>query len=243
MVCSRHSLHRRRLLSDQKVTAEMRRWLESQTEENYRSFQHKLMPGVENYLGVRLPKLRRFAAQLAKGNWQAEFSQPDETFEETMLRGLTIGQLDLPKEELLDLVRQFVPCIDNWAVCDSFCASLHQTKLYKSEFFELIKQYSGSEKTFEARFAAVMLLDYYKSEADLAQSFAVYEQICQPGYYAWMARAWGYSVFAATDFEATLQAMEKAQLAPEVWNKALQKMRESRRITPEQKQRAAALKR
>ena len=118
MVCSGHPLHRRRLLPDQKVTAEMRRWLESQKEENYRSFQHKLMPGVENYLGVRLPKLRRRAAQLAKENWQAEFSQPDETFEETMLRGLTIGQLDLPNEKLLDLVRQFVPCIDNWAVCD-----------------------------------------------------------------------------------------------------------------------------
>lgn len=225
------------------MTENIKEWLREQADENYRSFQHKLLPNVENYLGVRLPILKQKAKQLAKENWQLEFAQPDETFEEIMLRGMTIGALKLPIEQTLCLVKEFVPHIDNWAVCDSFCSSLRQVAGYKHEFLCLIQEFVDSPREFEARFAAVMLLCYYKEQQDLPQSLALYAKIQQPDYYAWMGVAWGYSVFAATDFDLTLQAMEQAQLPVQTWNMALQKMRESRRISPEQKQIAAQRKR
>ena len=34
------------------MTGETRAWLAAQADPAYRAFQHKLMPGVENYLGV-----------------------------------------------------------------------------------------------------------------------------------------------------------------------------------------------
>ncbi len=225
------------------MTGETRAWLQSQADPAYQAFQQKLMPGVENYLGVRLPLLRKKAAQLAKEDWQAQLAAPDESFEEVMLRGMLIGALRLPLEETLALVRDFVPRIDNWAVCDSFCASLRSAKKYKEEYFTLIQQCAKSDRPFEARFAAVMLLDYYKGPEDLDRSLDVYRQIRLPDLYTWMGVAWGYSVFAATDFDRTFAAMEQADLPRHTWNKALQKMRESRRITPEQKQRAARLRR
>ena len=225
------------------MTGETRARLAAQADPAYRAFQHKLMPGVENYLGVRLPLLRKAAARLAKEDWRAELAAPDETFEEALLRGMLIGKAKMDLAERLELVRQFVPCIDNWAVCDSFCAGLREARVYKEEYFDLIQQYSGSAREFEARFAAVLLLTHFNRPEELERCFAEYQRIRQPDYYAWMGVAWGYSVFAVTDFDRTIAAMEKAELPDEVWNKALQKMRESYRITPEQKDRTAQLKR
>lgn len=225
------------------MTGETRRWLAAQADPAYRDFQHKLMPGVENYLGVRLPVLRKAAARLAKEDWPTELEQPDESFEEILLRGMLIGKAKMDPADRLELVRQFVPCIDNWAVCDSFCSGLREAKIYKEQYFDLIQNYSESAREFEARFAAVMLLNHFNRAEELDRCFAQYRRIRQPDYYAQMAVAWGYSMFAVTDFDRTIAAMEAADLPDAVWNKALQKMRESYRITPEQKQRAALLKR
>lgn len=225
------------------MTGETRAWLAAQSDPAYRDFQHKLMPGVENYLGVRLPLLRKVAAQLAKEGWAAELAAPDETFEEILLRGMLIGKVKTDPTRRLELVRQFVPRIDNWAVCDSFCAGLRDARVYKEEYFNLIQQHAGSDREFEARFAAVLLLTHFNRPEELDRCFAVYRGIRQPDYYAWMGVAWGYSVFAVTDFDRTIAAMEEAQLPDTVWNKALQKMRESYRITPEQKNWAARHKR
>lgn len=225
------------------MTGETRRWLAAQADPAYRDFQHRLMPGVENYLGVRLPVLRKTAARLAKADWRAELAQPDESFEEILLRGMLIGKARMDPANRLELVRQFVPCIDNWAVCDSFCSGLREARIYKEEYFSLIQRYSESVREFDARFAAVMLLNHFNRAEELDRCFGEYRRIRQPDYYAQMAVAWGYSMFAVTDFDRTIAAMEAAGLPDAVWNKALQKMRESYRITPEQKQRAALLKR
>lgn len=225
------------------MTAATRAALEKMADPEYKAFQQKLLPGVENYLGVRLPLLQKTARRLAAGSWEKELAEPDKTYEETMLRGLVIARASLPPARRFALLKEFVPTINNWGVCDSVCAALRETNEYKSECIELIKQYVYSKREFEARFAAVMLLWHYADAEDLRQSLALYEKICQPDWYARMAVAWGYSVFAATDFEATLAAMTAARLDDFTWNKALQKMRESNRITPAHKARVKKLKR
>ena len=39
-------------------------------DEKYQKFQSKLCPGVENIIGVRIPKLRQIAKEIAKGDWR-----------------------------------------------------------------------------------------------------------------------------------------------------------------------------
>lgn len=50
---------------------EVRRLLEETTEEKYRKFSSSLLPGVDNILGIRLPRLREIAKDIAKDNWRA----------------------------------------------------------------------------------------------------------------------------------------------------------------------------
>lgn len=225
------------------MTGATRAALAAAADADYRAFQQRLLPGVENYLGVRLPVLKKMARELVKADWRAELAAPDATYEEVMLRGMVVGAAPVSLPERFALIEGFLPAVDNWGVCDSFCAALRDAREYKTEYLEFIKRYVDSPEEFEARFAAVMLLWYYAGPEDVAQSLALYGRIRQPGLYARMAVAWGYSVFAAADFAAALAAMEAARLDDFTWNKALQKMRESRRLGPEQKQMAQRCKR
>ena len=218
------------------MTDPLRQKLNALADPAYKAFQQPLVPGVEDMLGVRLPALQKLAAQLAKGNWRAELAAPDACYEERMLRGLVIGRLPGTPEEILPLVREFLLVIDNWAVCDSFCAAFKLAKLYKEEIFRFAESCAASGEEYTARVGAVLLLWYYADEEYLPRSLAAYRNLRCPAFYAQMAAAWGYSVFAAADFDQTIAAMRAAGLEDAVWNKALQKMRESRRITPAQKQ-------
>ena len=67
-----------------------------------------------------------------------------------MLIGL---EKNISFEELEKHIKEFVPKIDNWAICDNFCAGLKTTKKYKKEMYTLIKEYLKSNKEFEIRFA------------------------------------------------------------------------------------------
>ena len=66
----------------------------------------------------------------------------------------------------------------------------------------------------------------------------------RPEYYINMARAWYFSFALVKQPAATLPLFERRPIALDSWthNKALQKARESRRITPERKAYLQSLK-
>lgn len=122
-------------------------------EPNYQQFTARLLPGISNILGVRLPVLRKIAKQIAKENWREFLRQNDEVyFEEIMLKGMVIGYIkDASVHEIMKFTETFVPKINNWSVCDSFCAGLKITKQNQQQFWPLICSYLSSEEEFEVR--------------------------------------------------------------------------------------------
>lgn len=132
-------------------------------DEEYRQFHSKLVPGADNILGVRLPRLRELAKQLAKGDWRGYLATaPADYYEEVMLQGLVIGYAKADIDELLHYVTAFVPKITNWGICDSFCSSLKLTKKHKAQVWDFLQPYLQSRQEFELRFGIVMLLDFYR---------------------------------------------------------------------------------
>ena len=111
---------------------QLRAHLETLADETYRAFHQKLL-GVPTapVLGVRLPALRAIAKQIAQGDWEAYLrAARDDSLEETMLQGMVIGAVRAHIDQVLPYIASFVPKIDNWAVCDSFCASLHLSLIH-----------------------------------------------------------------------------------------------------------------
>ena len=120
--------------------------LKREAEEQYRIFNQKFVLTNRNVmLGVKVPKMRSIAREIAAGDWEdflagygfgvgnevqmaeiAEQPNRDERcrtifFEEVMIIGMVIDLINVPPSVRLVLVAQFVPLIDNWAVCDVFC--------------------------------------------------------------------------------------------------------------------------
>lgn len=217
--------------------------LEKHADEKYRKFSAGLLPGVHSILGVRLPELRKMARQLARADWWENLHQlSDDTFEEIMLQGMMIGYVNCEPEERLALVREFVPKIDNWSVCDSFCSGLKFVKHEQERVFSFLQPYLASEKEFEQRLAAVILLDYYIDETWLLRTVSALEQIKAEAYYAKMAVAWAMAECYLHFPNEVMPVLRQNRLAPEVQQKALQKIIESRTISPETREEIRSLK-
>ncbi len=217
--------------------------LEELAEEGYREFNKSLTPGKENILGVRLPALRKLAKQLVKEDWRGYLKEAkDDSMEEVMLQGMVIGYCNAEIEEILSLARAFIPKIDCWPVCDSFCGGLKITKKHMERMWEFIQPYLASDKEYELRFGVVMLLYYLQPEyASLA--FAHFDQIKHEGYYVKMAVAWVLSMYYVQLPELTMEYLKYNALDKFTYNKTLQKIVESLKVDPETKLRIKAMKR
>lgn len=204
----------------------------------YKEFHGGLCPGTENIIGVRVPVLRKYAQELFKEkDWKQTIVEIDnEYYEEIMLQGMLIGQA---KNEdintILKYVEKYVPKIDNWAICDVFCAGLKITKKYKKEMWKFIQKYLKSDKEFEIRFAVVMILDYYIDEEYLEEDFKIFDDLKHEGYYVKMAVAWAISVCLIKYYEDTIEYLKTSKIDNWTYNKAIQKAIESYRISDSKK--------
>lgn len=206
-------------------------------DEKYKKFHSGLCPGTDNIIGVRVPILRNYAKELIKKYTIQELLKniDDEYYEEIMLKGMLIGLAKEDIKVILNYIKEFVPKIDNWAVCDVFCAGLKITKKYKREMWSFLQEYLRSNKEFEIRFAVVMILDYYIEEEYLKRNFEIFDNIIHDGYYVKMAVSWAISVALIKFYDETIKYLNDCKLDDFTYNKAIQKAIESYRIGDEQK--------
>lgn len=213
-------------------------------DENYRQFHSRLCPNTTNIIGVRLPLLKALAKEIVKGDWRTYLAvAQNEYYEEILLQGLVIGFAKGTVEEVLSYAADFIPKIDNWAICDSFCANLKITKNQPTRVQEFLQPYLASTNEFELRFAIVMLLDFYITDTYIDQVLLELDKIKHDGYYVKMAVAWAISICYIKYAEKTMQYLKHTTLDDFTYNKALQKITESLRVTKEEKAIIRSMKR
>jgi len=217
--------------------------IQANADEKYRKFSASLLPNINNLAGVRLPLLRKFAREIAKSDYETFLNCSDCQFmEETMLKGMVIGLLKEPPEKILVRIEKFIPEIDNWSVCDSFCCGLKFAKNNKKAVWNFLQKYLNSEKEFEIRFGVVMLLNFYIDEEYIGRVLEVLGKIETDDYYAEMAVAWAVSM-CYVKFEAeSLEFLKTAKLSKTIHNKSIQKIIESNRISAGKKAKLKLLK-
>lgn len=207
--------------------------LQTLAEPEYKQFSGSLLPNVsrERLMGVRLPAIRKLAKEISREDWRSylKYESSEDSFEEIMLQGMIIGCGKMNSAEAIEWTKWFLPKIDNWSVCDSFCSGLKIAGKNKEVFWEYIQPLFFSEKEYEARFAAVMFLNYYIDPVYLKRGFACLDQMCSGAYYAKMAAAWAVSACFAAYPEETLVYLKKCNLDEETRKKSLQKILESKK--------------
>ena len=217
---------------------EIRKKLIELSDAKYKEFSAGLCPGVNiEMLGVRIPKIRKLAKEIVKDNPEEYLKNPQEKyFEELMLQALVIANLKIDLEKKKEYIISFVPKINSWAICDSFCVDLKDADKNPEFFWKIISKYFKSKKEYELRFAVVMLLDHYVKEEYINEIFEVIDNIKNEEYYVEMGIAWLVAEMYIKFPKQTMKYLKNCNLNKFTYNKALQKARESYRVSKEEKE-------
>lgn len=235
----------------------VRKILFSHSDQKYKEFTSKLLPGTPSIIGVRLPLIRKVAKSVANSNWRAFLSEiwnnafetggEDVFFEEKMLCGMILGSVkNVSLDELLYYCKYHIQTISNWSLCDSFCSSFKIAK--KSEehaqyVWNFIRPYvylpDIPSNEFQVRFALVMMLTAFFKDAYIEKILDEIEKSQHTGYYVKMAKAWVLSMCLIHFPESTEPRLFNSagsiplNLDEFTWKKTLQKIIESKRCTKE----------
>lgn len=217
-------------------------FLKQNSDEKARQFSASLIPGA-NLLGVKLPVLRKLAAEIAKGDWEEFFLYASEEYTEyVMLKGFLLGHIKDIKT-LLKYLKLYIPKINNWAVCDSPLSSLKLIKKHQAEVWRFIQPYVKDKREYYARAAACLLMDFFVDEVYIDRTLLALREIKAEGYYRQMAVAWAVSVCYVKFPEKTESLLKNNDFDDFTHNKAISKIRDSFRVSKEDKERLKSLRR
>lgn len=210
----------------------------------YKKFHGKLLKEETNLIGIRVPILKNMAKEIIKNNPE-EFLKVNSLtlYEEIMLYGLVISKMKISFNQTLSYLDTFLPYNNNWAINDTVCSSLKIWKKHKEEGFPVIKKYISSNNPWYIRFGLVLLLDYYIDDEYIDKVLEICTSIKNDEYYVKMANAWLISICYIKYKEKTLKIINTNKLDAFTHNKAIQKIRESYRVSKEDKDYLNTLKR
>lgn len=220
------------------MKSEIRNRLEQLKDDEYKKFTAALIPGIDldKMLGVRIPTLRKLAAEMLKGDQKnlrsyIESLGPDSLYEEKQLWGILIGKAKMEDAERMARYQAFVPVIDNWAVCDIACGTLAAAKKNPEPWLSFFLSYARKNTEYEIRFGVVMLLANFIDEEHIDQVLSALSEVKHPAYYVTMAVGWTLSACYVRFPDKTEALLAAGTLSKEVQNKTIQKIRESNSVS------------
>ena len=130
-------------------------------------------------LGLHVPQMKAAAADIVRRGDSADIIRQFErerpenlTYEETVVWGLLINRQRCTSDERAAMLGRYVPVMDNWAVCDLFCADAKwMGKTEREALWEMLTPWFGSAREFEVRFALIASMSYLLHEEWLDRIF------------------------------------------------------------------------
>ena len=228
--------------------AELLKRLQAEQDLKYRDFHASLLPNIDkkSIIGVRVPTMRKIAKEFAAAD-VAKFLDklPHKYFEENQVHLFVVERIK-DADECLYRIEQFLPYIDNWAVCDGKSPKA----LLKDEkrFVSCIEKWLKSREPYTVRFGVNMLMNFFL-DARFDKKFlkwvaAIDESLFNDDgraecptdrYYVQMVVAWYFATALAKQWDATFPYIKGRKLSPWIHAKSIQKACESYRITDAQK--------
>ena len=227
-------------------------------------------------VGLHSPEIKLLAKQLSRNG--GEIVMPDGTrrictngaevirafeavpseslcYEETVIWGYLINLAKCSLDERLAMLGRYVPVLDNWAGCDSYCAHAKWiARADKTALWAFLERLFDSESEFEVRFAVVVAMCYFLNDEWLDKVFerinrldfdrikSMYKtvkgkpKVAQQGtvqgaepYYVRMGVAWLLATALAKFPDATRTFVRSSNLPTDVVKLYIRKARESLR--------------
>ena len=213
---------------------------------SYGDFITKLVPTLprEAFIGIRSPEFKKMIKEIkAEAAEELEDfmkSLPHRYHEENVLHVFLINEIK-DYDLCIEALECFMPYIDNWAVSDSLSPKILEKN--KTKLIKKIEVWIGDEAPYTKRVAMLFLKKYYL-DADYREEYLEWAAaIRSDEYYVNMMTAWLFADALVKQWDSAVTFLKKEKM--DVWthNKAIQKARESFRITGEQKEYLKGLKR
>ncbi len=217
-------------------------------DDEYREFNGRVVATNYKLLGVRTPALRKLAKEIATGPdaeeylWEGVGADP--VYEQVMLYGLVLAARArrMSLEEVFTRLERLVPYFDSWAHVDVIISDFKIFARHREEIFARFSPLKNHPGEFEKRTFVILLMDYFLDAEQIDRTLEELAGVPQGQYYVDMAIAWALSVALVKHYERTELLLRRPVFTRFVHNKAIQKARESFRITPEQKEYLKSLK-
>lgn len=210
----------------------------------YGDFNAKLTPTIprEKFIGVRVANIKALAKEIhADKKTEEKFLQelPHEYVEEYMLH---IHLINMEKDfsKSIKRIDEVLPYIDNWMTCDAIRPVVLKKYLKEAEAY--IKKCVYSKEVYISRFGIEMLMSYYLDD-DFKTKYP--EWVIESridDYYHRMMIAWYFATALAKQYSAIFPYIRDRKLEKWTHNKAIQKAKESFRVSDERKEELSNLK-
>ena len=224
-------------MNEKNSIAEIQAQLFKMQDIKYKQFQGKLLPTLsgESITGVRAPALKKYALELAKKGLDNVFlsSLPHRYYEENMLHSFIICNTS-DFDECISKTEQFLPFVDNWAVCDSLRPRCFKSN--KERLLPFAEKYLSSHHSYTVRFGIEMLTVHFLDESFDPVFLEKVSKIQNEDYYVQMMISWFFATALTKQYDSAVVYIEERKLPSFIHRKSIQKACESLCIPEEKKQ-------
>lgn len=216
-------------------------YLKSQADEKYKKFSDGLSPGTEFSFGVRVPILRQMSKEIVKGNYSEFLSCNIGAYrEEIMLQGLVMSLIKCGYGEMLSYIKRYADMITSWETCD--IVSFKGLKKYLPDFWRDAEYFIYNKNPWVVRYGFGIFLEFYLTDEYIDAVLDYVASVNSEEYYIQMMQAWLVATAAAKQRDKAFAFLESGRLNAKTQNMAIQKIRDSFRISKEDKELAKSLK-
>ena len=204
--------------------------LEKYIDPSYREFNSKLIPGVENVLGIRIPVLRNIVKEMSEEESEVFLnSLPHRWHEENIMHMIIITEekdFDKAKEMLLN----FLPYVDNWQVSDVGIPKSFKSIKDREGLLEFVKILISKEATYFKRYGISILMKLFLDDFYNKEVLDMVANIKSEEYYVNMMRAWFFQEAMVKRCDDSIKYLEEKKLDRFTHLKTISKCVDSRKI-------------
>ena len=224
---------------------ELQKYLESKKANNKKiEWEKKIANTSLPLLGISMPEIRKIAKEIYKGNY-IEFlnNMIWKYHENTLIYGCILCNIDdfSLKVKYLNI---YADKAESWDSCDLLKFNIRNNE---KKHLNLSKEYIKSNKPFKRRIGIIILFSFLKTEKEKKKYNLNYDKYIdeifnilnkfkdEEHYYVNMVNAWLLCELFILEREKTLKYLNNHNLNKFTINKAIQKCRDSYRISKEDK--------
>lgn len=204
--------------------------LEKYIDPSYREFNSKLIPGVENVLGIRIPVLRNIVKEMSEEEREVFLNSiPHNYHEENIMHMINITEekdFDKAKEMLLN----FLPYVDNWQVSDVGIPKSFKSTKDREKLLEFVKILISKEATYFKRYGIFILMKLFLGDFYNSEVLDMVANIKSEEYYVNMMRAWFFQEAMVKRYDDSIKYLEEKKLDRFTHLKTISKCVDSRKI-------------